>query len=335
MGIRRWKDIAESLRSLTGKSSALRATSEDIRFAYRLLLGREPDEAGWKAFLPLLKSRRLAPQEIASAILGSDEFLHSSGEHQKYIEVTLRGRTMFVPSDDRDIGRAIVDHQRYEPSVEIVLRKILHPGACFIDVGANVGYFALLAASLVGPTGKVYAVEPMDKNLQCLYAAALRNGFTQLCIYPYAAAASAQILSFTTDAGTSNAHASALTGAGEFDAVRVPAIALDDLLSDVSQVDLIKLDVEGMEPQAWRGMEQLLSRCRPRIVIEFHPNALRQAGTVNPEAFLDTLFAYGAVSVLRDDRSPMLCSMPGQILVQFESADTNGSITHLNLLLEP
>lgn len=332
MASRRWKDIAERLYAYAKPSVGLRATDDDIRFAYRLLLDREPDETGWQAFRAILKARQMTPRDIAAAILGSDEFLRIAGEQVQYAQIKLPGRLMCIPTDDRDIGQAILNHHRYEPGVERALRALLKSGHCFLDVGANLGYFTLLAAALVGDTGSVHAVEPLDKNLQCLYASVEINGFRQVRVHPYAATASDHILAFTTDPGTSNAHQSANNHSNGVH-LRAAGIQLDVLFANLQRVDVVKLDVEGMEPSAWQGMLQLLAHHQPSVIIEFHPQALRDNGKVQPAAFLDSLFAYGTVNILYDNGPSKPCRNPKAIL---EAIDGNASaMTHLNLLLEP
>lgn len=161
---RAWSRIAERLRQYVSRSSGLTATTDDIRFAYRLLLGREPDDSGLKAFRGMLMTRSLTPPDIASAILGSDEFLGISQEKLPFVQIELPGRLMCLPNDDRDIAHEIKKNLRYEPGVEKGIHTILRAGSCFIDIGANLGYFSLLAASIVGEKGTILAVEPLDRN---------------------------------------------------------------------------------------------------------------------------------------------------------------------------
>lgn len=329
---RAWSRIAERLRQYVSRSSGLTATTDDIRFAYRLLLGREPDDSGLKAFRGMLMTRSLTPPDIASAILGSDEFLGISQEKLPFVQIELPGRLMCLPNDDRDIAHEIKKNLRYEPGVEKGIHTILRAGSCFIDIGANLGYFSLLAASIVGEKGTILAVEPLDRNLQCLYASVIANSFSQICIYPYAAADKRCIVSLTTDPGTSNAQImdSAASSCNSIPQ-RASGIALDQLFLNLSSVDLVKIDVEGMEPKVWFGMTKLLSRCRPAVIIEFHPEALRRVGA-DPMSFLKQLQAYGAMSILHDDAAAEICYSCDCVWAQFKMSPNR---THVNLCLQP
>src|SRR5690606_15185214 len=91
----------------------------------------------------------------------------------------------------------------YEPHVTAEVRRLLQPGMTFVDVGANIGYFALLAASLVGAQGKVIAFEPNLENCELLRRSIAANGFDDFVhVHPYAVAEKAQF--FTLDVGTSS-----------------------------------------------------------------------------------------------------------------------------------
>jgi len=78
---------------------------------------------------------------------------------------------MVAATSDHDVGRSLIHAQRYEPHVTAVVRKLVRPGHTFLDLGANIGYFTLLAASLVGESGKVISVEPNLENLRLTWAA--------------------------------------------------------------------------------------------------------------------------------------------------------------------
>ncbi len=80
-----------------------------------------------------------------------------------------------------------MDTKTYEPHVTNLVKGILKEGGVFLDVGANIGYFTMLAASLVKANGKVIAIEPNPQNLQLIYSSLLENHLSNVAIYPYAA----------------------------------------------------------------------------------------------------------------------------------------------------
>lgn len=149
----------------------------------------------------------------------------------------------------------------WEADVMKLLGRTLRPGGVFVDVGANVGFHTVLAAQLVGETGRVFAVEPAPWTLQLLRANVWRSG-VDVTVLPVAA---------STDRGTvrlalepehrSGAH---LTESAE-GVVEVEAVPLDELLPDVA-ADVIKVDVEGAEPLVLRGAARLIDRS-PQLVV--------------------------------------------------------------------
>jgi FkbM family methyltransferase len=166
-----------------------------------------------------------------------------------------------------------------------VLEREIREGDVFLDVGANCGYFTLLASRLVGPSGRVLGFEPNPQVLQLLGASVIENGAANVTLYPFAASDSEGILKLI--AVDSNAGVTEGRGWNFL----APAARIDDLLCG-RKVDVLKIDVEGHEPAALRGMEETIRRHLPTIVTEFNPRGLRMAGR-DPEDYLRQLASYG------------------------------------------
>jgi FkbM family methyltransferase len=202
--------------------------------------------------------------------------------------VRLQDFDLYVMSNDY-IGAAIEEHRTYEAHVERVIRNELREGSVFLDLGANLGYFSMLACSLVKDTGKVMAFEPNPQNLQLIYESQLHNHFANLIVYPYAVSDRSEILRFVTvgsNGGVVNRHS-----VSQVHSLLVQSVVLDQVLSGEPRIDLVKMDIEAHEPAALRGMEGLLRRHRPKLITEFHPWALRRHCTEPPEEFLRQLEA--------------------------------------------
>jgi FkbM family methyltransferase len=167
------------------------------------------------------------------------------------------------------------------------LREVVKPGMTVIDVGANVGQMTLEMAHLVGPQGKVFAIEPAPGNLRVLRAHVGRNGFADRVTLIEAACCendgdSIDLTVFgsatdTVGSGHTIVGESVPTGeAGGFPAlsVRVPTVSLDAVCErHAIQPAVIKIDVEGAELSVLKGAREVLSRDRPRIRFGFHPFA--------------------------------------------------------------
>ncbi|HYJ80936.1 MAG TPA: FkbM family methyltransferase [Longimicrobiaceae bacterium] len=180
--------------------------------------------------------------------------------------------------DLRDaISREVFFTGAYGGPETALLRRLLRPGAVFVDVGANWGYFTLLAAALVGPEGRVVAVEPDPRLFARLQANLRANRLAQAAAYPVAAAdVRGPLVLRGHDADGGNWGASTLLHrAGDpGERYAVEGRTVDDLLDELKlgRVELLKLDVEGAEEMVLRGMAAGLARGRyRRVLIELHP----------------------------------------------------------------
>ena len=169
----------------------------------------------------------------------------------------------------------------------------------FLDVGANIGYHTLFACSRVGAQGRVIAIEPNPDNCRLIQASAKRNGFSNLVLHQIAVADRRRTVSLKVTAG-SNGHISLndpIAG--------TEAVMLDDLLQNERSVDVVKIDIEGAEPLALRGMAVALKRYRPIIITEFMPIGLQEVSGVDGEAYLKLIRSSGYSLHLLDRQSPV------------------------------
>ena len=177
---------------------------------------------------------------------------------------------------------------RYEPQETALVRHLLRPGMTFADVGANWGYFTLLAAHLVGPSGRVIAVEADPRAVQTIRANVASNALHHVRLFGVAATDEARELSFDPyEPALGSASGNyGLEQAGDAAArpgrVRVAGRPLDELFAEsgVDRIDLMKMDIEGAEAAALRGAARFLAAGRiDRIVLELHPEALQRLGS--------------------------------------------------------
>jgi FkbM family methyltransferase len=213
-------------------------------------------------------------------------------------EVECLGHRLHLRADDQGIARRIVMTGVYEPQESKFFIEWLRPGMTVLDVGANFGYFTVLAARAVGPTGIVHAFEPEPGNFALLVKNIATNG------YSVRAHAHRLALSDAPGRGELFTDASNL-GNPSLTAKNVPAgngstmvelVTLDAFLADLGggrpRVDLMKMDTQGHEPRVIAGARELIERDRPTLVMEIWPNGVRRAGN-DPKAFLDDLVAHG------------------------------------------
>ena len=146
-----------------------------------------------------------------------------------------------------------------------------------VDVGADIGYYAVQFAELVGPKGKVIAFEPTSDGRRILAANAILNDYAHLHIHPEALSDRNGVVHFGVSKVKSQmtlAHQEKVTDSSRPETVRM--IQFDEWAPQhqVDTVDLVKVDVEGAELLVLSGMSDLLKRCRPILVIEVHPKMM-------------------------------------------------------------
>lgn len=240
---------------------SLPANPDDVRAAYRLLLGREPDPQGFAHWAGEVASGALDMDGLRRAVMESTEYRRRQIQEEP---VDIGGMTVFIDPRDAEFGGSIATHRTWEAHIRAVLARCLKPGDVFVDIGANIGVMSFEAALRVGPGGSVLAFEPDPRNMRRLLRGSIANGFTQVQAFPLALSDRAGIVSMT---GNSNG---AVVGAdAQLDLVQ--AIAGDDVLASRPRIDMVKLDIEGHEPEALRGLNRCLQRHRPLVLCEFNP----------------------------------------------------------------
>jgi FkbM family methyltransferase len=183
----------------------------------------------------------------------------------------------------------------YEPIQTLWFKQCLGPGDVFIDVGASFGYYTTLAVDLVGPSGTVFAFEPSPVANNILEEAIASSNLKNVLLTKAAVGkedGEASIFLPTTR----HLHSpSMLKSDPGFVPVKVPLIALDNFapLMNISRVKLVKMDVEGYEPDVLAGMYHLISEGRiDNIICEFNSGWLKRNATT-PEYLKKRFFDLG------------------------------------------
>jgi FkbM family methyltransferase len=190
------------------------------------------------------------------------------------------------------IQQTILLEGTWDPFLTQFIEENLKPGDVFLDVGAHVGYFTLLAARRVTGTGTVLSIEPNPQALEQLRQNVARSRLANVLIADTACGDSYDPvrLYLHTESNSSMASLSAANATGGA-AVDVRCTPLDSLCQDrgLHRVDLVKIDVEGAELSVLRGMKRILRDIRPVIVLELEPRLLSSFGETSES--VHTLFA--------------------------------------------
>ncbi len=204
--------------------------------------------------------------------------------------VSVQGHRMFL--DDRDTLE-LATREIYEPAETRLLLERLKAGQTFVDIGANIGYYTLLAARQVGPAGRVFAFEPDPDNFKLLQKNIALNGYANVTLSPQALSnrvGEARLFLNPLNRGDHRLYDSKDGRA----AVTVPQTTLEDYFKKLEPLPhFIKMDIQGAESAALQGMRNLLSRCPQLILVsEFGPEGLRRFGA-DPGNYLKELASLG------------------------------------------
>jgi FkbM family methyltransferase len=195
--------------------------------------------------------------------------LATAGLHQRDLTIrhgVARGLKFNVGESCAELGLGT-----YELPIQNIFSQYLHQGDVFYDIGANVGFFSIIAARLVGNTGKVYAFEPGQGNANSIRHNARLNNFSQIEVI-------AKAVSDTPGEGElllakySGGHALATADAPPDLAgkVTVELVTIDDLIAQnqIKPPNFVKVDIEGAELDALKGMTETIKQYKPIIIYE-------------------------------------------------------------------
>jgi FkbM family methyltransferase len=173
----------------------------------------------------------------------------------------LRGKKWIAGSSTHGCWIGSFEHEK-----QLAFRQAVSPGDIVYDLGANVGFYSLLASVLVGNTGHVYSFEPLAANAAILQRHLDMNRIRNCTVVRAAVTSADGMAHFDPSSSGDLAHLSA-TGAAT-----VSTVALDSLLAvgKIRAARVIKIDVEGAELDALRGAAQLIEAHRPVILLATH-----------------------------------------------------------------
>jgi FkbM family methyltransferase len=172
------------------------------------------------------------------------------------------GQPFFVNTNDRGIAPWIILGGTWENFVDDIMSAFVEPGMAIVDVGANLGYYTVKFGMLTGPTGHVYAFEPNPELTEFVIRNIDINGFNGRCIlFPAAAGSDAGTAELSFPYANMGGGFIRAEGEGKYErSVQVKVVTVDESLSDVSKIDLFKIDAEGYEPRVLVGAAKLLAR---------------------------------------------------------------------------
>ncbi len=241
----------------------------------------------------------------------------------------LPGKHITVESSDGGVAHQFLVYRTYEPYESLLLQQVLEEGMTVYNIGANIGYYAILSGSLVGKEGEVYAFEPSPKNFELLSRNLAQNGLQHVHAYQKAVSDRDGTLQLFFSASNSGDHQIFEAEAGRA-SVEVETVSLSSFMRTVEEApDVMIMDVQGAEFAVLNGFkEYLLSQTRKPLVLftEFSPSALIKAGS-SPKEFLELIRAAGLSISVIDENNRTTTHMSDNELIE-----TTLGTTEKNLL---
>lgn len=291
--------LQDDLRAvLAGEVGAEAATPLDAVMFDRLVLGRAPatGEGAEDAYRARTEGRTVR-DFLMENLPGTDAqhaYPHVPCTSREFMWERGDGLRIWFNLRDLGVGMQIVQGT-FDPEVEAVLTHLVQPGALCLDIGANLGLYALVMARA---GGRVHAFEAFPYSHALLCRNVAENGLEERITAHHAAcsdrggAGSVCFASDSVNMGEMFVIEEGAAPAGR-ETVGVPLVRVDDAIPSHETVDVVKLDVEGAELAVLGGMERIIARDRPVIVMELNSFTLRRHRGVEAHQVMDLLYRHG------------------------------------------
>jgi FkbM family methyltransferase len=256
---------------------------ELVKAIYNLLLDRNPEPAGLKHWSGVLQNG-LSKKDFLRAVLSSSEFQEKMGsaDFSKYQGVDLiipvHNHQLRVPAADLSLVPHLLQHRSWEPHLTRYLTLNLSSADVFMDVGANLGYYTVICAPLVH---RVVAFEPASISHSYCKANIDLNNLRNVDLLQYGLWHEEATANIRFDRSSMMAASISLNEVTS-NAESIRCVSLDDLIRRrdlaLSRLDVVKMDIEGAELSALRGMQETIAQFRPKIIMELNRPALEYFG---------------------------------------------------------
>lgn len=274
-------------------------SSEEVKFAYQLILRRPPES---EAVLQMRRGEK-SVESLAEALMQTAEFRRlaafkkDGAQDSKWVCASIR-KSLRIWLDLNDYGVAAgVLEDNWEPDETNFILSNLEKGDLFVDVGANIGWFTILACDRVSDSGRVIAFEARPDLADRLNLSVQENGFASRCIVHAVALGDSkgQIQIASVPAEHNPGHSFILKGEAESGSRvhgSVPMDMLDSFNYD-RPIKVLKVDVEGAEHLVLKGALKTIASHKPIIVMELFPKWLKKVSGVEPQITLELLSGLG------------------------------------------
>lgn len=263
-----------------------------------------------KRFITIIKQ-----EGLSSALRAVCNFFANKYSHLKYrllvryynifhhglVLRKIQGNKMYLSVNDRGLSQELLLSDVREPLQTDLVKQLVKPGMTVVDIGANLGYYVLIEAAIVGENGKVYAIEPVPLNYKILKKNVSKNNYesiveTRLCAISDTCGISKMAMTkesnFSTMFLDENEMSEWMKKQLKISTEKiadVETITLDKFLIDKRPVDFIRMDVEGYEGKIIKGMSDTIKNSRRglKLFMEIHPSVFRDSQAMIAEIIQD------------------------------------------------
>lgn len=208
--------------------------------------------------------------------------------------IDVQGSKMHVDSRDTGVAPFLLEWGLYEKYETELFKKLIKKGMVVADIGANIGYYTLLAARLVGEEGKVFAFEPEPHNYSLLCKNIEVNRYRNVIPIRKAVFSKSGRMKLFLDKSNLGGHSLSEANVDKGASITIEITRLDDYFKNTDyKIDLIKVDVQGTEMEVLEGMANTINQNEnAKIITEFWPLGLQNSGS-SPTGFLNKLIEHG------------------------------------------
>jgi len=205
-------------------------------------------------------------------------WLYSKLHRNKLIVKEVQGSKMYLNLDDFGLSKQLFLNGIREPECTRIMKEQLEEGMTIAEVGANIGYYALMEASIIGDKGKIYAIEPFPPNYELLKKNIELNSYNNIVDLHNIAISNepGKTKLFLND---KHNLCNMLESGNSEGFVEVETKTLDDFIKGKKLPDMIRMDIEGYEYYVLEGMKKTLKDCKScKMFIEVHPFQMFEKG---------------------------------------------------------
>ena len=234
-----------------------------------------------KGLLPYIKRMEFG-KAFSIAFHQFDHYINITVLKKREVIRKVNNYPMILNFEEKGLSNHLMIHREREISETETVKRIVKPGMCILEIGANVGYYTILMGKLVGATGKIYAYEPYPPSVDILTRNVKLNNLTDVVQIHNLAVSSKNSIQKLYLGSASNVHSliNYKTGNNEADYIEIKTRDIREILVNTDRkIDLIRMDIEGHERELFNRLSKDIEAFLPtRIFFEVHP-----LGDIDPD----------------------------------------------------